>query len=275
MLALGGIAFGQFRGRGNNLPESVRTAREVGTRSTDTPMWENSRGFAKDVFTFTRLRYGHPGGSRGAGGGSWMTDLPDADLNLSYRLQQMTSLKVDPYARIIRANDPELLNYPFLMTAAAGAMVLEEDEILGLRKYLLNGGFFLLTDFWGDREWNHFESVMKQVLPGRPFVELPLEHPIYHCLFSIRKKNQVARIDYGLRNLDSGAATWERGPDGEHVHHRAIFDDKGRLMVLALHNSDDSDGWEREGEDVAYFKKFAEGMAYPLAINIIFYVMTH
>jgi hypothetical protein len=161
------------------------------------------------------------------------------------------------------------------MTAAAGAMVLEEDEIVGLRKYLLNGGFFLLTDFWGDREWNHFETVMKQILPGRAFVELPLEHPIYHCLFAIKKKNQVARIDYGLRNLGTGAPTWERGPDGEQVHHRAIFDDKGRLMVLALHNSDDSDGWEREGEDVDYFKKFAEGMAYPLAINIIFYVMTH
>jgi hypothetical protein len=59
------------------------------------------------------------------------------------------------------------------------------------------------------------------------------------------------------------------------VHHRAIFDDKGRLMVLALHNSDDSDGWEREGENTEYFHRFSEGMAYPLAINIIFYVMTH
>ena len=52
-------------------------------------------------------------------------------------------------------------------------------------------------------------------------------------------------------------------------------DDKGRLIVLALHNSDDSDGWEWEGEDTAYFHMFAEGMAYPLAINIIYYVMTH
>ena len=78
-----------------------------------------------------------------------------------------------------------------------------------------------------------------------------------------------------MRNLDSGTPTWERGPDGREVHHRAIFDVKGRLIVLALHNSDDSDGWEREGEDTAYFHAFSEGMAYPLAINIIFYVMTH
>jgi hypothetical protein len=116
---------------------------------------------------------------------------------------------------------------------------------------------------------------MKRVLPDHGFVELSLEHPIYHSVFSIRKKNQVPRIGIGLQNLASGAPTWERGPDGREVHHRGIFDAKGRLMVLALHNSDDSDGWEREGEDVAYFKTFAEGMAYPLAINIIFHVMTH
>lgn len=187
----------------------------------------------------------------------------------------MTSLKVDPHARIIRANDPELANYPFLMAAAPGTMDLEEDEIAGLRWYLQNGGFFLLTDFWGDREWNHFEGVRRRVLPEHRFVELSLDHPIYSCLLPVRKKNQVPRIDLGVRNLASGSPTWERGPDGQEVHQRAIFDAKGRLMVLALHISDDSDGWEREGEDTGYFHAFAEGMAYPLAINILFYVLTH
>ena len=42
-----------------------------------------------------------------------------------------------------------------------------------------------------------------------------------------------------------------------------------------MHNSDDSDGWEREGEDHEYFKNYSEKVAYPLAINIIFYIMTH
>ena len=32
---------------------------------------------------------------------------------------------------------------------------------------------------------------------------------------------------------------------------------------------------EREGESAYYFKQFSERTAYPLAINIIFYVMTH
>lgn len=272
------LSFGQFRGGGGGrfrIPEDVRTAREIPTRSVDTPLWENPTPFAADVFTFTRLRYGSDGWRGGVGGGSWSTDLPDADLNLSFRLQQMTSLKVDPHARILRAGDPALTNYPFLMAAAPGAMDLAEDEIVALRRYLLNGGFLLLTDFWGDREWDHFAGVMKQVLPQHAFVELGLDHPLYHCLFPIRKKNQVPRIDIGVRALETGSPTWERGPDGEQVHHRAIFDTKGRLIVLALHNSDDSDGWEREGENTGYFHAFSEGMAYPLAINILFYVMTH
>ena len=277
LLAAGsGLVLAQYiRGGGYRLPEGVRTAREIPTRSVDTPMWENPPAFRHDVFTFARLRYGTDHGRGGAGGGSWSTDLPDADLNLSYRLQQMTSVKVDPFARIIRANDPELAHYPFLMTAAGGAMVLEEDEVEGLRHYLLNGGFFIITDFWGDREWNHFVEVMQRVLPGHHFSELPMEHPIYHCLFVIKQKNQVPRIDIGLSSLDHGTPTWERGPDGREVHHRGLFDAKGRLIVLALHNSDDSDGWEREGEDTRYFHAFAEAMAYPLAMNIIFYVMTH
>jgi hypothetical protein len=62
---------------------------------------------------------------------------------------------------------------------------------------------------------------------------------------------------------------------GTTIHHRVIFDDKGRIMVMGLHNSDDSDGWEREGENYEYFEKYSEKIAYPLAINIICYVMTH
>ena len=238
-------------------------------------MWTNHSGFEKNVFTFARLRYGVEGYGGGVGGGSWSTDLPDADLNLSYRLQQLTSLKVDPYARIIRANDPQLVNYPFLMTAAAGAMELEPDEIKGLRRYLLNGGFLLITDFWGDREWNWFAGVMKEVLPGYRFIELPNDHEIYHNVFQIKAKNRVPRIDNGMNFLLYGTPDWERGPDGQQVHHRGIFDAKGRLMVLALHNSDDSDGWEREGENHAYFQEFSEKYAYPLAINILFYILTH
>ena len=68
--------------------------------------------------------------------------------------------------------------------------------------------------------------------------------------------------------------TWER-EDAKEPHYRAIFDDKGRMVVMICHNTDNGDGWEREGEDEWYFREFSEKKAYPLGINIIFYAMTH
>ena len=63
--------------------------------------------------------------------------------------------------------------------------------------------------------------------------------------------------------------------DSKEPHYKAIFDDKGRMMVIICHNTDLGDGWEREGENEYYFKEFSEKKAYPLGINIIFYAMTH
>src|SRR4051812_25345002 len=70
---------------------TVKTAREIASHSTGTPEWKyNTPGFENDVFTFVRIiRDRDPGGSPSSA--SWITDFPDSDLNLSFRLQQMTS----------------------------------------------------------------------------------------------------------------------------------------------------------------------------------------
>lgn len=44
--------------------------------------------------------------------GYCFTDFPDSDLNLSCRLQQLTSLKVDPDGRVLSLNEPELFDSP-------------------------------------------------------------------------------------------------------------------------------------------------------------------
>ena len=85
--------------------DEIRTARETDSHSSGTPNWTNAPGFEDEAFTFTRVifqsnpapRPGRRGGFRWLG---WWVDYPDADLNLSYRLQQLTSLKVDPDARV-------------------------------------------------------------------------------------------------------------------------------------------------------------------------------
>ena len=261
-----------------------RTARDVRQDSYETPAWKNAPGFEKDVFTFVRIRYQsggrgfHPYGSRRR----WATDFPDAELNLSYRLQQMTSMKVDPDGRILRLTDKELTDYPFIYIVEPGALEFSEEEVTALQKYLLNGGFLMFDDFWGDSAWENVADQIKKVFPMREFVELPLndptqkDHQIYHCVFDIKTKGQVPNMETGDSSQHDGV-TWEEQQDGDTrtVHHRGISDDKGRLMVIACHNTDNGDGWEREGWSDYYFRNFSEKIAYPLGINIIFYAMTH
>ena len=76
------------------------------------------------------------------------------------------------------------------------------------------------------------------------------------------------------RHLDKWGVTYER-EDAKVVEYKGIFDDKGRMMVIICHNTDLGDGWEEEARNAEYFQQFSEKYAYPLAINIFFYAMTH
>ena len=275
---------------------TLRTARETVSHSTGTPTWTNPEGFEPDVFTFARIIFpSNPNQMEGSGGFGgfggwrrgrqlgWWVDYPDADLNLSYRLQQMTSLKVDPDARVIKLNNPELFHFPFIFMEHPGYMELRDEETSALRKYLLNGGSMMITDFWGQREWLGFESQMKRILPGRSWVELTLDHPVFHCVYEVKgpmSRLQVPTIqfwnrDHNPNDPNSHLQRVDRGEGHETMHVRAWLDDRQRIMAIATLNSDVSDGWERESENEDYFKTFAEPVSYPLAINIIFYLMTH
>lgn len=231
------------------------------------PTWDKDQEFKHDVFTFVRVEYSSWG--YGRRGGGWMTDYPDSDLNFSYRLQELTSMKVDPNGKILKLTDPELLDYPFIYIIEPGGMSLEEDEVLGLRNYLENGGFLMVDDFWGEDEWYVFYENIKRVFPNKEPKELPLDHEIFHCVYDLKEKPIVPSINHYL-----GGQQTERW-DAQEAHYRGIVDDEGRLMVIICHNTDLGDGWEREGIDPGYFKEYSEKFSYPLGINIVTYAMTH
>jgi hypothetical protein len=270
--------YGGYGGRGwGERYETYKTPREIPQHSTgedgeiaETPSWTNTPGFEKDVFTFLRIKRTRGGWS----GGSWWTDTPDADLNLAWRLSTLTSLKVNPDGRFLHLTEKELKDYPFIYMVEPGSLTLDDEEVAVLRKYLLNGGFLWVDDFWGEGEWNNMASELKKVLPEREFVEVPLDHPLYHCVFDIKTKEMCPNVENGSRQqFDPDYPIWEKG--GRVTHHRAIFDDKGRIMIFATHNTDNGDGWEWEGNNHYYFEHFAEKLAYPLAINVFLYTMTH
>lgn len=241
---------------------------EIGDRN-GVPTWEVDDEFPEDVFTFARIKYSQWGGR----GGRWATDYPDSDLNLSFRLQQLTSMKVHPDGRVIELTEADLHAYPFIYLIEPGGLEFSEDEVRALRRYLMSGGFLMVDDFWGEAEWENFYQQIKRVFPDREPVELPITHPIFSAVFPLKEKPQVPSINYAIRGRSQGI-TWER-EDAKEVHYKAFFDDKGRMVAIICHNTDLGDGWEREGEDAWYFKEFSEKKAYPIGINILFYAMTH
>ena len=171
--------------------------------------------------------------------------------------------------------DPRLFDYPFLYLIEPGSLLFQEDEIVALRRYLLNGGFLMIDDFWGDDEYENFREQIARVFPepAQAPSELPADHEIFRCVYRLKEKPQVP----SMHAWQQTGLTYERPGwgDTKDVHYKGIFDDKGRMMVIICHNTDLGDGWEREGEDHEYFKEFSEKRSYPMGINIVTYAMTH
>lgn len=238
--------------------------------------WTVDPAFKEDVFTFARLEHQSGGGfgyfSRRMG---WQEDAPRADVMLSFRVHQITSMNVRPGYNPIEFTKENLARFPFVYFSGVESMALRSDEVLALRNYLLSGGFMMVDNFWGDAAWHNFAGQLKRVFPDRAPVELAIDHPIFHIVYDFKTKPQMPTAGvferFGIF-YDPGR---DYGPMTHNPHYFAMFDDKGRIMMVICHNNHFGDGWEHEGDDPAYFHAISEGMAYPMFINILVYAMTH
>ncbi|MEM9017180.1 MAG: DUF4159 domain-containing protein [Verrucomicrobiota bacterium] len=253
------------------IPEDPRHFR--GGRFYDFPTWPVSQELPDDVFTFARLRYNS--GTWMGQREKWMIDYPDSELNFSYRLQQLTSLEVNPKGAIVDIDPEQLRHYPFIYMIEPGDIWITDEEARTLREYMLNGGFIMVDDFWGIYEWKNFYRAVKQIFPDREPVDLELDHPIFHMVFDLEIKPQIPAVGLAMEGRQDGITYEWNKPGSETPHYRAIFDDDGRICMMICFNTDLGDGWEEEGTDPWYFKEFSEKYAYPLGINIVFYALTH
>ncbi|HWP37900.1 MAG TPA: DUF4159 domain-containing protein [Gemmatimonadales bacterium] len=212
-------------------------------------------------------------------GQGWRTDYPDADANFMRRFEELTTAAVSRDSGdifnhvVVRLTDAELFDYPFIFMSDPGTAGFSDQEVERLREYLLRGGFLYVDDFWGNYAWQHWEREIGRVLPpGQyPIFDIPLDHPLFHALYDVRKIPQIPSIQFWR---GSGGLTSERGAESATPHLRGIADPAGRLLVVMSHNTDIADGWEREGEEYEFFHRFSPD-AYALAINIVVYAMTH
>ena len=218
-------------------------------------------------FYFSRVAYRGYSRSR-RGRGSWSTDYPRADrIFLSFIDRLLPNLDAYEQEFVVQLPEPEIRAYPFLYALEVGSMALSPPEIQGLRDYLLAGGFLVIDDFWGTREWQNFEYEIRQVLPEYEIVDLTLDHPIFTTFYEIDEILQVPNIGNGIR----GGPTWER--DGYIPMVKGIHDDEGRLMVVINWNTDLGDAWEW-ADNPQYPLKYST-YAYEMGVNFIVYAMSH
>ncbi|MBI4421224.1 MAG: DUF4159 domain-containing protein [Gemmatimonadetes bacterium] len=229
-------------------------------------------------FVFCRLMYASV--YREAGGMGWSTDYPQAEINFMVRLSELTLTGVAfegperPSYYVVRLTDDALFGCPFIMASDVGTIGLTPEEGSRLRTYLLKGGFLWVDDFWGTFAWHNWAREIGKVLPPAeyPIMDVPLSDPIFSALYEVAKKPQITSIQFWRRA--GGTTTSERGTDSAEPEFRAIRDRSGRILVLMTHNTDIADAWEREGEDIEFFYKFAHD-GYAVGINILLHAMTH
>lgn len=212
-------------------------------------------------FQFARIAY-----NGGFEWPRWRADWPEAEHHFLQGLNRLTRLSAADEGVVLTLDDPTLFDYPWVYIVEVGFWSLSSPERDNLREYLLRGGFLMVDDFHGAREWMNFVSVMRSVFPEKSLVKLDIDEEIFNVHYDITERVQIP----GIRAVLSGR-TWEKG--GTIPGWYGLLDEQGRVMVMVNFNQDLGDAWEH-ADDAEYPALFTT-LAYRVGVNYIVYAMTH
>ena len=177
-------------------------------------------------FNFCRGMYDND--RREAGGMGWWTDYPDADINFSIRLSELTKTHVskqsngEPNHLVVRLTDDALFNCPWIEMEDVGVMRLSDAEVKRLREYLLKGGFLYVDDFWGEWAWEQWVEEIGRVLDPAEVSDRRPDAVASAVPHDVRRVEAAADpFDQSLdaqRRRDIGARRGKRDP--RHPRHR-------------------------------------------------------
>ncbi len=157
------------------------------------------------------------------GGGDWYAN-PGSLSNLIEFCNRNNIASIHKDANIVEVGSPDLFSYPIVHLTGHGNIVLDNQEVSNLRKYLEGGGFLHVDDNYGLNAY--FRREIKKVFPNDDLIEVPYSHPIYH---------QVYEFPTGLPKIHEHDG---KAPQGFGIFH------KGRLVCFYTYETDLGDGWE-------------------------------
>lgn len=229
----------------------------------------------KAEFVLGRLMY--PSGGRGmrGGGGNWLhgrttwtVDYPKGDRFFASALRRLTRLDIRSVEQPVNPDDDDdIFFWPYLHVSMPGSWNLTDAQTRKLREYLLRGGFLFCDSFFGTEEWKGFESGMSRIFPEREAEELLNDDAMFHTVFDLDERYQVANFRSLMRDGRGYRA------DGSVARWRVIRDDSGRVMVAMAFNSDLGDSWQLADEP-RYPEKYS-ALGLRIGVNYVIYAMSH
>jgi hypothetical protein len=232
------------------------------------PDWNGNVPYDGRV-TFARIKYRGYGRWQGREGPGWSHDYPRAEEHFMRIIREITFIR--PFvenaqtigSNIFALDDPDLMKYPVAYLSEPAGWFPNEKEVLGLRNYLLKGGFVIVDDFdrgSADEELQHFVSVMQQVLPKGRLIDVPHTHQIFDAFFKVN-----------LSLMDGGGG----GPNYGPAQYLAFFQDNDpqkRIMMIVNLNQDIGEYWQYSDQG---WSPVPTNEAYKLGVNYLIYALTH
>lgn len=234
-------------------------------REMQDPADDPPDAYEKTEFAFARLRFRSPMDGRGWYRSRWGTDANKSERQFLQGLRRLTRIHTRSVEQIVDIDSDEIYDWPWLYAVAIGDWVLSESQAARLRQYFERGGFLMVDDFHGPREWRDFMAGVRKVLPRGDVVELQDDDQIFHVVYDLKQRFQVPGL-----NVVHGPG-YERG--GVVPHWRAVLDEKGRVQVAICFNMDIGDAWE--WADLTEYPERYASLAYRIGVNYVVYAMTH
>jgi hypothetical protein len=200
--------------------------------------------FTAPSYKMGRLKYN--------GGGDWYGDRT-ALKNLIQFCNDNLKTNFEPEEEIVEAGSAQMFNYPFVFMTGHGNVIFSAQEARNLRRYLTGGGFLHIDDNYGLDKF--IRPQMKQVFPELDFVELPVDHPVYHQKYAFPNGMPKIHEHNGKRPQGFGL----------------IY--KGRLVCFYTYETDLGNGWEDYGT-YAGDSQEARLKALKMGANLIQYIFT-
>jgi uncharacterized protein DUF4159 len=180
-------------------------------------------------------------------------------------LRRLTGIHARSIEEIVDIDSDAIYDWPWLYAVAVGDWELSDSQVVRLRHYFERGGFLMVDDFHGEREWRDFTAGIARIFPGRPVVELQDDDPIFHVIYDLGERFQIPGLQVVRGQM------YERG--GIVPHWRAVTDEKGRVQVAICFNMDVGDAWE--WADYPEYPERYASLAYRIGLHYVVYAMTH